>query len=157
MPFTANEVNSKCIRNYDFIQRNSTDINACHLWSKMFDLVRKDVKETIDTEADVYKGEVFMSAAVYISGLLDLELKDHLKRDRYERSAEDDPNYRNGSYNRRFCMKSVGDTNITVPRDRKGTYKPKALPRFQRYEIRKQAIIKAKPLCLPECIKEDLT
>ena len=57
----------------------------------MFDLVRKDVKETIDTEADVYKGEVFMSAAVYISGLLDLELKDHLKRDRYERSAEDDP------------------------------------------------------------------
>ena len=23
MPFTANEVNFKCIRNYDFIQRNS--------------------------------------------------------------------------------------------------------------------------------------
>ena len=44
--------------------------------SKMFDLIRKDVKETIGN---------------YISGLLDLELKDHLKRDRYERSAEDDP------------------------------------------------------------------
>ncbi len=90
MPFTANEVNSKCIRNYDFIQRkrssaklNSTDINACRLWSKMFDLIRKDVKETIDAEADVYKGEAFMSVAVYISGLLDLELKDHLKGDRY--------------------------------------------------------------------------
>ena len=93
----------------------------------MFDLIRKDVKETIGN---------------YISGLLDLELKDHLKRDRYERSAEDDPDYRNGSYNRRFCMKSVGDTTITVPRDRKGTYKPKALPRFQRYE---------------NSIKEDLT
>ncbi len=79
----------------------------------MFDLIRKDVKETIDTEADVYKGEAFMSAAVYISGLLDLELKDHLKRDKYisfstfikaqgfyvekDGSAEDDPNYRNAS------------------------------------------------------------
>ena len=95
--------------------------------SKMFDLIRKDVKETIGN---------------YISGLLDLELKDHLKRDKYERSAESDPNYRNGSYDRKFCMKSVGDTTITVPRDRKGEYKPKVLPRFKRYE---------------DSIKEDLT
>jgi putative transposase len=39
-------------------------------------------------------------------------------------------------------MKSVGDTTITVPRDRKGSYKPKVIPRFQRYE---------------NSIKEDLT
>ena len=45
--------------------------------SKMFDLIRKDVKETIGN---------------YISGLLDLELKGHLKRDKYERSDEIDPN-----------------------------------------------------------------
>ena len=95
--------------------------------SKMFDLIRTDVKEMVGN---------------YISELLDIELKDHLKRDKYERSDETDPDYRNGSYSRRFCMKSVGDTNITVPRDRKGTYKPKALPRFQRYE---------------DSIKEDLT
>ena len=94
---------------------------------KMFDLIRKDVKETVGN---------------YISSLLDLELKAHLKRGRYERSTESDPNYRNGSYSRRFCIKSVGDTNITVPRDRKGSYKPRVLPRFKRYE---------------DSIKEDLT
>ena len=70
----------------------------------------------------------------YISKLLDVELKDHLKRNRYERSVESEPNYRNGSYNRKFCIKSVGDTTIVVPRDRKGTYKPKVLPRYKRYE-----------------------
>ena len=95
--------------------------------SKMFELIRTDVKEMVGN---------------YISELLDIELKDHLKRNKYERSAEDDPNYRNGSYNRKFCMKSVGDTNITVPRDRKGSYKPHVLPRFKRYE---------------DSIKEDLT
>ena len=95
--------------------------------SKMFELIRTDVKEMVGN---------------YISELLDIELKDHLKRDKYERSVETDPNYRNGSYDRRFCMKSVGETTITVPRDRKGSYKPKVLPRFQRYE---------------DSIKEDLT
>ncbi len=95
--------------------------------SKMFELIRTNIKEQVGN---------------YISELLDIELKDHLKRDRYERSDEDDPNYRNGSYDRRFCMKSVGETTITVPRDRKGSYKPKVLPRFQRYE---------------DSIKEDLT
>ena len=95
--------------------------------SKVFELIRTDVKEMVGN---------------YISELLDIELKDHLKRNRYERSIKTDPNYRNGSYNRKFCMKSVGETTITVPRDRKGTYKPKVLPRFQRYE---------------ESIKEDLT
>ena len=94
---------------------------------KMFDLIRKDVKETVGS---------------YISSLLDLELKDHLKRYKYERSADIDPNYRNGSYTRRFCVKSIGDTAVKVPRDRKGTYKPKVLPRFKRYE---------------DSIKEDLT
>ena len=39
----------------------------------------------------------------------------------------------------------------------KGNISLKVLPRFKRYEIRKQALIKAKPLCLLECIKEDLT
>ena len=95
--------------------------------SKMFELIRTDVKEMVGN---------------YISELLDIELKDHLKRDKYERSDETDPNYRNGSYNRRFCIKSVGDTNITVPRDRKGSYKPQVLPRFKRYE---------------DSIREDLT
>lgn len=94
---------------------------------KMFDLIRKDVKETVEN---------------YISSLLDLELKDHLKRGRYERAVDTDPNYRNGSYNRRFCIKSIGDTEIKIPRDRKGSYKPQVLPRFKRYE---------------SSIKEDLT
>ena len=94
--------------------------------SKMFELIRTDVKEMVGN---------------YISELLDIELKDHLKRAKYERSAGIDPNYRNGSYDRKFCIKSVGDTTITVPRDRKGSYKPKVLPRFKRYE---------------ESIKEDL-
>ena len=48
----------------------------------MFELIRTDVKEMVGN---------------YISELLDIELKDHLKRDKYERSDETDPDYRNGS------------------------------------------------------------
>jgi len=87
--------------------------------SKVFELIRTNVKEMVGN---------------YVSKLLDIELKDHLKRERYERTLGTDPNYRNGSYNRKFCIKSVGDTTIAVPRDRKGTYKPKVLPRYKRYE-----------------------
>ena len=111
----------------------------------MFELIRTDVKEMVGN---------------YISELLDIELKDHLKRDKYisfstfikakgfyvekDGSADIDPNYRNASppvltacvnnhaggdiYDRRFCIKSVGETTIAVPRDRKGSYKPKVLP-----------------------------
>ena len=61
----------------------------------------------------------------YISELLDIELKDYPKRDRYARSKESDPDYRNGSYKRKFCIKSIRETAVTVPRDRKGTYEPK--------------------------------
>jgi putative transposase len=87
--------------------------------SKMFELIRTDVKESVGK---------------YLSNLMDMELTDHLKRKRYERSEEEKPNHRNGSYSRKFCMKSIGETAVNIPRDRKGDYRTKVLPRFQRYE-----------------------
>lgn len=87
---------------------------------KMFDLVRIDIKEVCEKA---------------ISELLKVELSNELKRGRYER-VNNDPqkNYRNGSYMRRYTARSIGELNISVPRDRKGLFKSKLLKKYDRYE-----------------------
>ncbi|MBU1628279.1 transposase [bacterium] len=47
-----------------------------------------------------------------------------LEREPYERSA-DVVNHRNGSYERSFTMKKIGDVEVKIPRDRMGEFKTK--------------------------------
>jgi putative transposase len=72
---------------------------------------------------------------------MQLELTDHLGREPYER-VEGESNHRNGSYERRFTLKNIGEVKVDVPRDRNGEYSTKVLPRSKRYE---------------DCIREDLS
>lgn len=86
----------------------------------IFKMMRDDIKELI--------GE-------YLSSLMKIELSDLLKREPYERKeSELKPNYRNGYYGRNFTLKRIGEVSVSVPRDRKGEYQTKVLPRSKRYE-----------------------
>lgn len=62
------------------------------------------------------------------------EMNQHLGYERYKNTAfdPDDPqrNTRNGSYSKTLKT-SLGKTDVAVPRDRKGTFSPQIIPKFQ--------------------------
>ena len=45
-----------------------------------------------------------------------------------------DVNHRNGSYDRNFTLKGIGEVDIQIPRDRKSDFKTHVIPRGKRYE-----------------------
>ncbi len=69
----------------------------------------------------------------YTSKLMNLELTQFLGRIPYER-VEGNVNHRNGSYDRGFTLKGIGEVAIKVPRDRKGKFKTKVILRSKQYE-----------------------
>jgi putative transposase len=81
-------------------------------------MIRVDVRESI--------GE-------YLSEMMGIELTHYLGRGYYERIAGDH-NHRNGSYQRNFTLKGLGDIQVRVPRDRNGGYQTAIIPRSKQYE-----------------------
>jgi putative transposase len=64
-----------------------------------------------------------------------VELTRFLGRQPYERLDEEvEPNHRNGSYSRNFALKGIGEIAVRVPRDRKGEYQTRVIPRSKQYE-----------------------
>jgi len=86
---------------------------------KLFEMIRVNIRETVGQ---------------YLSNLMDMELTHFLGRKRYERAEEEDPNHRNGSYDRNFILKGIGPVEVEVPRDRKGKFKTQIIVRSKRYE-----------------------
>lgn len=86
---------------------------------KLFEMIRMDIREAVGQ---------------YLSHLMGMELTHFLGRRRYERKGEEDPNHRNGSYNRGFTLKGIGPVEVEVPRDRKGKFRTQIIARSQRYE-----------------------
>ncbi len=85
---------------------------------KLFEMIRVDVKQRV--------GE-------YLSKLMDMERTQFLGRQRYEH-GQGDVNHRNGSYPRNFTLKGIGEVPVEVPRDRKGEFETRVIPRSKRYE-----------------------
>jgi putative transposase len=85
---------------------------------QLFEIIRTDIKETVGQ---------------YLTTLMNAELTHFLGRDPYER-VEGEPNHRNGSYERRFTLKGLGEVNVNIPRDRKGDFKSHVIPASQQYE-----------------------
>ena len=65
-----------------------------------------------------------------IQQLLEAEMEEHLDREKYERSNETNPNYRNG-YSNKTVSSSFGEVGLDIPRDRKSQFEPKV---FKKYE-----------------------
>jgi putative transposase len=85
---------------------------------QLYEMIRTDIRETIGQ---------------YLSGLMDAELTHFLGRKPYER-LEGDVNHRNGSYERNFTLKGIGEVDLQIPRDRKGNFKTQVIPKSKRYE-----------------------
>jgi putative transposase len=85
---------------------------------QLYEMIRTDIRETIGQ---------------YLSSLMDAELTHFLGRKRYER-LHGDVNHRNGAYERNFTLKGIGEVDLQVPRDRKGNFKTKVIPKSKRYE-----------------------
>ena len=85
---------------------------------QIFEMIRSDIRDTIGT---------------YLSELMDAELTHFLGRKHYER-RQGDTNHRNGSYDRNFTLKGIGEVDLKVPRDRKGEFKTHVIPGGKRYE-----------------------
>ncbi len=85
---------------------------------QLYEMIRVDIRETVGQ---------------YLSGLMDAELTHFLGRKPYER-MQGETNHRNGSYDRNFTLKGIGEVDLQVPRDRKGDFKTHVIPRGKRYE-----------------------
>jgi putative transposase len=84
----------------------------------IFEMIRVDINESV---------------GCYLSELMNGELTNFLGREPYQRS-DGEPNHRNGSYERHFTMKGIGEVKVDVPRDRKGEFSTSVLPRSKQYE-----------------------
>jgi putative transposase len=86
---------------------------------KLFEMIRMDIRDNVGQ---------------YLSKLMEMELTHFLGREPYERREQEDPNHRNGSYDRNFTLKGIGPVEVEMPRDRKGEFKTQFLARSKRYE-----------------------
>ena len=68
-----------------------------------------------------------------IQQVMEVEMDEELGRERCQRAAAENtsPNYRNG-YSRKTVKTQLGEIDIKVPRDRKGSYEPKIIGKYDR-------------------------
>ncbi len=84
----------------------------------LFEMIRVDLRQTVGD---------------YLTSIMKAEMNNFLGREPYERRGGK-ANHRNGSYERKFALKGVGEVNVKVPRDRAGKFHTKILPRSKQYE-----------------------
>jgi putative transposase len=85
---------------------------------KVFEMIRVDMRETVGQ---------------YLTQLMRAELTAFLGRQPYERN-DSEANHRNGTYERSFALKGIGQVNVNIPRDRKGAFQTCVIPRSKQYE-----------------------
>ncbi|MBN2514602.1 MAG: IS256 family transposase [Deltaproteobacteria bacterium] len=85
---------------------------------QIFEMIRLDVREIVGD---------------YITAMMGAELTCFLGREPYVHGTGD-INHRNGSYGRNFTLKGIGKVAVKVPRDRKGEFTTRVIPRSKQYE-----------------------
>ena len=68
-----------------------------------------------------------------LENILEVEMGEHLVRDKYDRQTDidqDDRNYRNG-YSKKTLRSSFGDVDLDVPRDRKAEFEPQIVKKYE--------------------------
>jgi putative transposase len=85
---------------------------------QIFEMIRLDVREIVGD---------------YMTAMMNAELTHFLGRAPYARS-QGEVNHRNGSYDRAFTLKNIGEVEVKIPRDRKGKFTTRVIPRSKQYE-----------------------
>ena len=68
-----------------------------------------------------------------MTAMMNAELTHFLGREPYAR-GQGEVNHRNGSYDRAFTLKNIGEVEVKIPRDRKGKFTTNVIPRSKQYE-----------------------
>jgi putative transposase len=93
----------------------------------------KQIRKQPDSLFEMIRSEIKESVGKYLTDLMDTELTGFLGRGRYQR-IEGNDNHRNGSYPRSFALKGIGEVTTRIPRDRKGEFATRVIPRSKQYE-----------------------
>ena len=80
------------------------------------------------TDVTNYLKDIFKDI---IQELMEAELEEKLGYAKEERSAKNTDNCRNG-YSTKTLKSEFGEVEIQIPRDRKGEFEPKIIPKYQR-------------------------
>ena len=102
--------------------------------TELVDLI-KEVQMAPARIFEVLGMDIRKQVGSYLSQLMDIERTQVLGREKYQRT-EGSSDHRNGSYERTFCMKGIGEITVMVPRDPDGKYQTQVLPRGKQYEDR---------------------
>ena len=97
------------------------------------DLLKEYVKsQQFTSTADIMQAMKEMFRDV-IQQVMEVEIDEELGRERYQRSEETEHsrNYRNG-FSQKTVKTQLGEIEIKVPRDRKGSYEPKIISKYDR-------------------------
>ncbi|MBM6820958.1 IS256 family transposase [Clostridium saudiense] len=68
-----------------------------------------------------------------LENILEVEMDEHLGRDKYQRQSDIEPgerNYRNG-YSQKNLRSSFGDVDLDIPRDRKAEFEPQIIKKYE--------------------------
>lgn len=94
------------------------------------DRVAKELAKAQSADDFFGKDGIFAKLfAETLEQMLEAEVTDHLGYEKYSKSGYNTGNSRNGSYKRKV-RSSQGETEVRIPRDRKGEYNPKILPKY---------------------------
>lgn len=102
--------------------------------TELVDLI-KEVQMTPARIFEVLGMDIRKQVGDYLSQLMDVERTQVLGREKYQRT-EGSSDHRNGSYERTFCMKGIGEIIVRIPRDREGKFHTQVIPRGKQYEDR---------------------
>ena len=94
----------------------------------------KEIQQKPENIFEMIRVEIRESVGQYLTKMMDLERTEFLGRRWYEH-ARGDVNHRNGSYSRNFTLKGIGAVKVEVPRDRKGEFETRVIPRSKQYEV----------------------
>ncbi|BBE30399.1 IS256 family transposase [Tepiditoga spiralis] len=95
---------------------------------KLARLIARDPE--VNTIKDVYE-KIKELVGPLIQGMLEAELEDELGYGKYDKENKKTDNSRNG-YSSKRVRTSVGEMELKIPRDRKGEYEPKIVPKYKK-------------------------
>ncbi|WP_126992183.1 IS256 family transposase, partial [Thermosipho globiformans] len=95
---------------------------------KLAKLIARDPE--VNTMKDVYDKIKELMGPI-IQEMLETELEDELGYEKYDKENKETDNSRNG-YSSKKVRSSMGEIELKIPRDRKGEYEPKIIPKYKR-------------------------
>jgi len=95
------------------------------------ELIKEMVKEQKFTSTDQIMETIKDMFSDILQEVLQCEIDEQLGYEKHQRRSEGPSNYRNGSTKRKLKTQ-FGEVEVSVPRDRNGSYEPQILDKYQR-------------------------